>query len=155
MRIPLLGLTLLYLLLPGCQSSDFFNETVEIAPFGWVISEEPTFSFDVIDTTARYNLSLFIQHRDQYEYQNLYLRLTTIFPNRAPLEKIISVDLADAQGRWYGRCRGSNCVTEISLQENAFFEASGRHEVKVSQHMRVDTVPHVSALTLRLQNIGS
>ncbi len=151
MRLRFLILIVGGILFQSCEPTVFFQESVELNENGWLQTDTTTFAFDIQDTAARYDLKLFIDHSDQYEYQNLYIQLITGFPNRDPIDKVLSVDLADPQGRWYGHCRGANCRVEILLQQNAYFQTPGQHQLSILQHMRVDPLENISGLALHLE----
>ncbi len=134
----------------ACEPAPFFEQLVQLPASGWEYQAYQQFQFSIKDTSKRYELALKIQHGTEYEYQNLYLNLATIFPNNDSLNQTLSVDLADPQGRWYGDCSNRSCNVEILLQQNAFFNQTGKHQLDITQHMRVDPLLHLRALTIIL-----
>ena len=134
----------------GCAEQRFYEQSYELTNEEWYYEDVKDFTFVVQDTTARYDLMMSINHSTSYEYQNLYLKLTTVYPDRESRTQELSVDFADSQGRWYGDCNSKSCKVAVTLQRNAFFNQTGSHTIKVVQHMRISPIQHVQAVTLSL-----
>ncbi len=149
-HIYLFAVFVLLLSISGCAEQRFYEQSYALANEEWSHEDVKDFSFEVQDTTARYDLMMSIDHNTSYEYQNLYLKLTTVYPDGESRTQELSVDFADTQGRWYGDCNAKTCKVEVTLQENAFFNQVGNHTIKVEQHMRISPVHYVQAVTLSL-----
>ncbi len=144
-------LTVCVLYLVGCGEHFFFEENHRLSADGWSYQDSVSFSFEIKDTSARYDLMLDLQHGLAFEYQNLYIRITTMFPDEDKVSQTLSIDLADTKGQWYGDCGGSTCKLRVVLQENAFFDQLGIHQIELAQHMRVDPIQHLDAISFLLR----
>ncbi|MCB0686674.1 MAG: gliding motility lipoprotein GldH [Saprospiraceae bacterium] len=145
---------LLYLLpltiLSSCLADHFYAETAEIVDQSWQYVDTLEYSFDIQDTTTRYDIGLTIKHSDEYAFQNLYVKIFTVFPDGKNLAQTLPIDFADHTGKWYGVCSGDICTLEVILQENAIFNQMGMHHFKIAQFMRVDPVIGIESIGLFL-----
>lgn len=117
---------------------------------GWSDADPATFIFAVTDTSQRYDLLLDVAHRTEYRWQNLYVRITTEFPDDPAKTDILSLELSDGRGGWAGRCRREHCRITIPLQERVRFPAPGSYSLTFEPWMRVPVVHDVEGLVLRL-----
>jgi gliding motility-associated lipoprotein GldH len=142
---------LTFLSIVACKDPVLVEKQFDIKPdAGWSYDEVLTFPFEIKDTARQYALMLDIRHKPDYAYQNLYLQLTTIFPNADTSMNPLSIELADKTGQWYGSCSGRACDVTIPLQESIRFQAKGKYEISIEQYMRVNPVMGLERLTLKL-----
>src|ERR1051325_1586329 len=76
-----------YLLLPltacllaACRPSPQYQDHVTIPKYAWTYDFRPTFSFNITDTQAAYQLFFLIRHTDAYPYNNIWLMMDTKGP---------------------------------------------------------------------------
>lgn len=145
------ALVLTFLSIIACDDPVLVEKQFDIeAEKGWHYDEVLTFPFEVGDTARQYALMLDVRHKPDYAYQNLYLQLTTIFPNADTSMNPLSIELADKAGQWYGSCSGRACDVTIPLQESIRFQAKGKYEIRIEQYMRVNPVKGLERLRLIL-----
>ncbi len=137
--------------LTGCQAGYHFSQTYPVPTDGWSYNDTAIFDIPMADTAGRYDLLMDIDHTTDYAHQNLYVQIATVFPDKEEVIQTLSIDLADKQGRWYGDCRGAACRLHVVLQENAYFDRLGTHQVRVHQHMRFEPVLGVKKLHLMVR----
>lgn len=147
------------LLLPGlllaCDTGLHYQEEHAIPEdSGWTYADSLSFSFDIADTLALYDLILVVDHRTGYPYQNLYTRIHTIFPSGRRLSQVLSLELMDKVGYWQGDCRGERCSLRIPIQESAYFNETGTYSLRLEQYMRRDSLPGLDALSLEVRSTG-
>jgi len=147
-------LTFITIAFLGCDSH-LVDESKEIPNNIWTYENGLDFQFSVADTSKRYNLVLEIDHTTDYPFQNLYLKIVTTYPNGKSVDDILSVDLADKSGRWYGKCNSHNCKTTIDLQKNTFFKTPGKHTITFFQNTRKENLEGVSGLCFRISEVKS
>ena len=146
---------LLLLLFTGC-GDDYIYEETKLVPNGeWTYEEALAFDFDLKDTSARYDIILYISHTDTYGFQNMYVQFHTNFPSGESESQVVSLELARKNGVWNGRCNGEKCEVEIPLQTNAYFPEPGAHQIKVEQYMRRNPLPGVEGMTLKIRKAKS
>src|SRR5437868_14536527 len=61
--------------LSSCTSINVYEKTVPIPSQAWYYNNTPSFSFNITDTLASYNIYIVLRHTDAYEYNNIWLRL--------------------------------------------------------------------------------
>ncbi len=141
-------LLLLTLTTWSCRDHVVYQQQVKISPNGWGYLDTVSFEFGISDTVPRYDIDLQIGHSDRFGHQNVYLKFLTHFPDGHLTTQVLSVDLADHTGAWYGERRGGRVVATVNLQQRAVFNQTGRYRLEIVQHMRQGTVSEIEDLEL-------
>ena len=149
----LLPLAICCLLLTACNSDLIFNETLDIPNAAWEYDNKLAFEFEVKDTTKTHQVLLEITHAGDFGFQNCYVQITTRFPNGEEKKQPVSLELAAQSGTWNGQCSGNACSLEIPLQAKAKFKATGKHSITVEQFMRVNPLPGIEAISLKIKQL--
>ena len=119
---------------------------------GWQYSDSLSYSFEISDTSKRYNIGLEIEHSVDYAYQNLYIQIVTRFPDGEVKKQTLPIDMADHTGQWYGACNSTSCDLTVMLQERAIFNQVGEHVFEIHQFMRVEPLTGLQAITFFLDD---
>ncbi|MCU0342117.1 MAG: gliding motility lipoprotein GldH [Spirosomaceae bacterium] len=112
------------------------------------------FSFNVTDTNAVYDLLLDVKHDAEFPNQNCYTLIKTRYPNGKVLTQQVSLELASAQGAWYGDCGSSWCTLHLPIQERAYFNLPGKYDISLQQYNRMDTLRGIRNIGLMVKKIG-
>ena len=139
------------LLFAGCQDNVVDRQRVSVQN-QWVYSDTLKYDFEILDTSAHFDLVAEVEHRDDFPFQNLYTRIHTIQPPGDTSVQVVSLELAAHTGRWYGNCSGHNCTVEIVLQQNFRVLKPGIYEIWLEQYMRDAEVPGVRGISLVLRS---
>ena len=150
MRILSIFLFVMMLAGSACGPSYYYDEQFTINDARWAYTDTIEFNFDIADTTASYDLMLDVEHSTAYAYQNIYIKIFTTFPDGTFLEQEVPIDFADSKGTWYGKCASSICDLRVILQEGAHFNQGGKYQLSIVQFMRVDPLPGISAIAVKL-----
>lgn len=126
------------------QKNTFTNDT-------WTYPNIQKHSVDIKDTQHLYNLTIVVKHSAEYAYQNLYVKIKTVFPNQETREQVVSLNLADGSGQWYGKCSGQTCSIDIPIQQNAIFEKPGTYQFIIEQYMRTEKIEGVKELGFKVE----
>ena len=140
-------LVLLCNLFAACGPTYLFEAKQDIPNGQWAYADTLNFQFEVRDTASRYDFYLDVDYDQDFAFQNIYLKLSTQYPNGKRLSKVRSFDLFDAQGAALGTGSGTRHL-RASLQDNAFFNQPGLHTVTVEQYTRRDPLPSIRAVGL-------
>ena len=116
----------------------------------WQHRDTLNFAFDIADTMALYDIVLTVKHRTDYAFQNIYTQISTKFPEGQRSQQLINVDLADNTGTWNGAGSGSTRTYSVDIQQNAFFNQSGKYVITLEQFMRTEALAGVESIALRL-----
>lgn len=137
--------------LAACGPDHLYKNSTPLAAAGWTYRDSTRFEFQVPDTVTRYDIFLDVEYTAEYPFQNLYLKLSTRYPNGKQLTRVKSIDLFDNQGHQAGQSAGGHYRLQAALQENAYFNQTGPHTVSVGQYTRRDTLPGMVAMGLLVQ----
>ncbi len=132
----------------------YFESTKSLNEDKWTYQDTLNFSFSISDTFAIYNLYLDIEHSTEYSYQNIYMQVYTRFPSGKRIKELLPIDFADKTGRWYGDCNKDWCNLRVMLQQGAFFNEIGEHTIALEQFMRVETLPGLRGMSIKLEETG-
>ena len=146
---------LLVLLLSSCLSSPYYQKEYTVPGNKWAYEYQPSFKFEVTDTTALYNLQFLIRHTDAYPYSNIWLMIYTKKPGDTVFEKTrIEIPLAEPSGKWLGRGMGEIWEHRMPIShegDTVMLRKKGMWEIKFSQDMRMNPLPEVLQVGLRVQ----
>lgn len=138
----------------SCGPNYILDEKKEIANQQWSYTDSLSFTTNIADTNKIYNLYLDVEHLTEYSYQNIYVRLHSIFPNGKRVTEKVSIELMDQIGRWQGDCNSDDCDFRMTIQEGAFFNQSGSHTFVIEQFMRNDPLEGVQSISFRIEDMG-
>jgi gliding motility-associated lipoprotein GldH len=115
--------------LSACNSDVIFHEDYKIPESGWAYSEQASFEFDIKDTASLYRMSVDIDHSTEFPFQNIYLRIHSVFPNDTTNIILHSIELQEGNGQWIGACSGEDCSVQVILSENMYFNQMGTSSI--------------------------
>jgi len=141
---------LLAVVFSSCQTKPIFQKFYVFEKDIWTYGNQLEFTFNVIDTAKNYNLDLVLQHKNAYSFENIYLKITTEFPDSNSSEKTLSIDMADNVGRWNGNCHDNKCKLRVFLLENFYFPEKGKYTIKLEQFTRIDSLGNLLNLKMIL-----
>ena len=150
--ISLLTLSLLFL---GCNQNVVYEREYEIANTDWTYADTLTYTVDIADTLAVYDLFLEVEHTREYPFENMYISIHTQFPEGQRLTETVSLELADEAGIWMGDCDGEGCTIDIPIQQGAYFSQPGQYIFTIEQYMRRDPLPGVKSIAFRVEETGA
>ncbi|NBB89370.1 MAG: hypothetical protein GVX96_06275 [Bacteroidetes bacterium] len=149
-RIPILVLAVLFIMVLGCDAT-VYSDRKEIRNEIWTYAEPKSFEFLAPDTQSLYDIYLSVDHSQDFEYQNLYMELQTIYPNSDTVTQPFSIDLSDRFGNWIGDCGSNSCRRMALLQPKTRFEYPGTYQLVINQFSRTDSLPGLKALTVEIE----
>lgn len=144
---------LLFLFLIGlsaCQESPYFQLSYPLENEVWTYNDSLDFSFQIEDSSSPYDLILSINHAKDYAFQNLYVKISTYFPSGDKVEDIVSLELAQKTGKWYGDCGNNYCFLQIPLQQNIHFKEAGDYKIVVEQYMRKENITGIKMVNFSI-----
>lgn len=144
------SIILIVLSFSACTETPFFEKQVDIPNSTWTYDNKPEFLVSINDTTPQYDLFLVLDHSFDFSYQNLYLKITTGFPQIEDKTEQLSVDLANMKGEWIGDCNSNNCVEKVYLLEKFKFAAAGEYSFTVEQFSREENLTGINSLNLQI-----
>lgn len=137
----------------ACGSRYVLKDSKDIAATGWTYADSLQSDMFIGDTSGTYDIQLMVKHSSDYPYQNLYIRIHTIFPDGKRLSQPLSLELADKSGRWYGK-GGAKRTLILPIQQNAYFDKGGAYRFVIEQFMRVDTLEGLQSIGIQVARKG-
>lgn len=150
------GFTAILLIAIGfasCDDNTVFDAEKNIPNGQWAYPDTLDFTVPVSDTAQLYNLFIQFAYADTFPTQNIYLKLSTRFPDGKRVSRIRSFDLYDVQGKPTGKCAGSTCKAKILLQNNLYFNQVGDYLLTLEQYTRKSSLPGVTAVGLSMEKM--
>jgi len=141
------------LFLPGCDKNRVYEEYHEIPGYNWNRADTVSFHTEIKDTNEAYNLILNVRNGENYPYRNLYLFLTTTYPDgRASLDTL-EFYFYEENGKPLGKCSGDICNNSYLLSEGVRFDQAGKYSFGFVHAMRRDDqiLPYIMDLGLRIE----
>lgn len=147
-----LGLSVI-LLLWGCDPGRVYEEYREIPEYRWNRADTVSFDTEIKDTTQAYNLILNIRNGENYPYRNLYLFLTTDYPDGRLSLDTLEFSFYEENGKALGKCSGDICNNTFLLSENVRFDQAGKYRFRFVHGMRREdhVLPYIMDLGLRME----
>ena len=142
-----------FLGLSGCDGSRVFEEKITFSNLYWHKDNVATFNFEIEDTDAAYNLFYTIRNSSTYPYYNLYVN----YDLRDSVGQAVKQDLQEMvlfdskTGKPKGSGSGDLFDHKIPVLENLRFENKGAYRLKLTQYMRLDSLPDIASIGLRIE----
>ncbi len=157
-RFTLIAFCCLLLATAGCMKSPYFQKDVSVPQYEWAYNFQPSFKVDIEDTAALYNLYFIIRHTEAYPFANLWMYVYTKEPGDSSFQRSrIEIPLSEASGKWLGRGMGEVYEQRMPITRNdapMIFKKPGTYELKFEQNMRVNPLPEVLQVGLRIEKLG-
>ena len=147
-------LALIALFAISCDSSRVYEDNVDFKDRSWKINDPAKFSFQISDTTKKYNILIDVRNSIDYPYARLFVNYALKGNDSTTISKrLISVYLFEQKT---GKPLGSSGIGDIydhqfSVLKNFSFRKTGGYQMKFQQFMRMDTIPGILAVGLRVE----
>ncbi|HQQ01726.1 MAG TPA: gliding motility lipoprotein GldH [Bacteroidales bacterium] len=151
MKIPsFLYLCLLCMLSMSCQINDIYNDIQKIPDAKWHSKQEITFQTSIHDTLVPLDVYIQLRNNQKYPYSNLYLFLTTIFPDQTAYRDTLECILASPEGQWLGKRTGTVFESRFLIKHNVLFPRSGRYVFKIAHAMREAEINGITEVGIKI-----
>ena len=143
--------SLLIITIIGCGNAAFYEQSTTFEDSTW--SEDVVFEneFTIGDTTTRYNLFLDIDHDPEFAYENIYVEVTTVFPDKEPTTQQLPINLADKKGKWYGKCGSNSCHLKVVLKAQTRFQSVGDYTLSFGQGSRESDLSGIQGMSFYIE----
>lgn len=136
----------------GCTTVDLYEKTVPLPGQEWKSSYKPSFTFDIRDTTALYQVFFVFRHTDRYKFTNIFIDLGIKAPGAdSVVHNREDVSLADNEG-WKGSGMDDIYDHRWPLGPPQPFRA-GTYTFTLQQIMREDPLKYVLDAGIRLEKV--
>lgn len=133
----------------ACNTSPIYELGFTFENQQWSNEDIKSFSFTAPDTVSQFDLILDLEHSVDYRYENLYVELETIFPDKEAVTDQISIPLINKDGEWVGR---GNTVKHLRvyLQQALRFKQAGDHTIHIRQYSREQSLTGLHTISLAI-----
>lgn len=135
----------------SCGNEVLVDHTIEFSKKTWEVQNEFNTKFEVVDTVSNYNFFVTLRNTDDYPYQNLFVFLTTTFPNGKSKLDTINCPLADPRGKWLGKGFGGVYDNRVLYMAKKRFPLMGTYSVSIEQAMRDRELPGILDAGVRIE----
>jgi len=144
-------LLLLLLILSSCDPNRVFEENIPLEKGVWNARKQVEFSVNVSGPVTAYNVYLSVRNGPEYPYSNLFLFMTTVFPDNHIARDTIELTLADYDGRWLGSGMGSVKFSRFLFRKDVRFPRAGNYRFRFVQAMRVNELKGIHDIGFRIE----
>lgn len=149
------SLVFLVIFLASCDSKRFFEENKSLENGVWMNTNSPSFTVNIADTLARYDLYLNVRNDGVYPYSNLYLFIHTTLPGGKTATDTVECQLADPDGKWRGTGSGNLKFNRFLFQRAIGFQRKGDYRFELEQAMRVKDLKGIRDVGIRIEKQAS
>lgn len=144
-----IGFSLLFSML-ACVNQPFYDVYKSTVNRRWHRHEKPTFQIHVKDTTALYDVWVYIRHTGEYEYANLFFIAHESGPKLQDTFHRHELQLATPDGRWTGQNAGNLYENKLLLKDNYTFPDTGIYSFSIEQNMHENPLLDVTDIGLKI-----
>jgi gliding motility-associated lipoprotein GldH len=122
---------------------------------GWHKDSSIVFDAYIGDSSALNNLYINLRNTSSYPYSNIYLFVKVTAPSGNFTCDTVEYMLVDKYGRWYGKGFSKMLDNQLAYRKFVRFPSSGIYRFEVQQGMRMDVLPHITDVGLRIEKIAA
>lgn len=135
----------------GCNQNVLVDEYHSVPLSGWQYKDIITDSFEVIELGHYHQISANLRINGDYQYANMHLKMTITAPDSSIKTYNVPLELADKAGKWYGSGLGDIITFSLPIFHRKFLTQKGKYVVAIAQDMRLESVPNVLSIGLRVE----
>ncbi|MCU0361650.1 MAG: gliding motility lipoprotein GldH [Bacteroidia bacterium] len=135
------SLLLALFVLVSCNNNVVYREYHAFEENQWYAKDKAVFELDINDTQSLNTISLMVRHADGYMFSNIYLFVTTTYPDGNVKTDTMEVMLASSKGEWQGDGAGDIFDLKVPIKKNVRFPLSGHYKFEFTQAMQADPLP--------------
>jgi len=141
--IKLVFVAIIITFLSACNNGIIYSKHQNLENNEWYAKNKLTFETEVTDGSSLHDISLLVRHADSYPYSNLFLFLTTTYPDGKITVDTLECVLANGKGEWQGNGAGDIFDAIIPLKKSVRFPLTGKYSFTFEQAMRTDPLPMI------------
>ncbi len=145
---------LIAVFLYSCGPKEWYNSEIDIPETGWHMDTVAVFNSEVTSLDKSVHLLLDIKNRSTYSYSNIWFFVDAVSPDGHRERDTLECNLADAQGKWYGKSIGDDIYKSvIPYKINIRFPEKGMYHYYVMQGMRDTILTGIKSVGLRIVEV--
>jgi len=132
------------LLFYACNQQVFYEKNDNIPNEIWNKDSALIYQFEIIDSLQYYDIYIDVRNSVDFQTQNFYIFLTTIFPSGYIGKDTLGAILCDNYGVWKGKGSGRLKDNRFLFKSKVRFAQKGVYKMKVYQAMRDDNLKGIA-----------
>lgn len=140
-------------LLTSCNNDVVFSKYQKFEENEWHAKDKVNFEMEVTDAQSLNDVNIMVRHAEGYPYNNLFLFLTTKYPDGKTTTDTLECILANNKGEWLGNGAGDIFDITIPLKKNVRFPMTGKYSFTFEQAMRTDPLPLIMDLGFEIKKL--
>lgn len=149
----LVALFTISLAMVSCKKIDLFEQTRFFKQHQWLASDTANFTFNIADTSNFYKIFVVLRHEDAYQYNNIWLNITTTNPNGKIEKQLVELQLADNKNGWLGSGMTDVYDHRISITRYPIHLQKGSYTFSIQHAMREQALQHILQTGIRVEKI--
>ena len=137
----------------SCNTIDVFEKFESFPKNEWHVSKQPSFSFEVKDSSAPYHIYFVIRHTDAYKYNNIWVNITTQSPSGTKQTQLVNIKLADNANGWLGAGMDDIFDSRIKITKASVSLKAGLYQYTIAQAMRDEPLAAVLSAGIRVEKV--
>ncbi|MDR3367387.1 MAG: gliding motility lipoprotein GldH [Prevotellaceae bacterium] len=150
-KLPPIAAAILALCLCACDASRVYERYCAIPAQGWHKDSCAVFDVSISDTATLNSLYVDLRHTSSYPFCNIYLFIKATAPSGLFTRDTVEYMLANPYGQWYGKGFSRVIDNRLAFRKFVRFPRSGVYRFEVCQGMRMNVLPHVINVGLRIE----
>ncbi|MFN8358075.1 MAG: gliding motility lipoprotein GldH [Spirosomataceae bacterium] len=140
----------------GCSSDTVFKDNVDFEDAKWFEKNTASFSFEIDDPSASYNIFYNVRNTLEYPYSNLYVtRFLMNSQGKVINTQLDELQLADAKtGKPLGSGIGDIFDHKILALKAYKFSSKGKYTFKIQQYMRQNPLTEVLSMGVSVEKVN-
>ena len=134
----------------ACDTIDIYEQSKAFPTHAWSNKEKLTFNFNITDTTSLYNIFAVIRHEDAYHFNNIWLDVTTITPDKNVTDQKVNLLLGNNNG-WLGTNMDDIVEHRVLLTKHPVKLKPGQYSFSIQQIMREEPLQSMLNAGIRVE----
>lgn len=138
-------------LLSACDKNAVMDENISLPENRWDVNNVVKLETEITDTVTPHNLYINVRNAGGYAFSNLFLFMNTYTPDGKLARDTIELVLADERGQWMGDGMGDIWDNRILFKKDFVFPQSGKYRFELEQAMRINPLPGIMDVGMRIE----
>ena len=146
-------LSVVVIMIASCNNHVVYSKYEKLPEDGWKTDHKLSYEVDVTDVANLHSVFLTVRHADSYPYNNLFVFLTTQYPDGKKSIDTCELILANPKGEWIGDGAGDIWDNKIPLKQNVKFPQTGKYIFTFEQGMRTNPLPLIMDFGMVIEKV--
>ncbi len=139
----------------SCNPNRILDKNEKIPDGVWDRAKKLSFTVNIPDTSAAYDIYINVRNAGVYQFSNLFLFINTTLPDGRIARDTAECTLSDAKGEWLGDGLGDIWDNSILFKKNMHFPLKGNYTFELEQAMRTPLLPGIMDAGIRIEKISA